>query len=81
VSRTDALHVVASEALPGSQEDLADQPTQDQPRPTFVMATSAYLERDHLHKGSKRVRGCRADVVIWVAHASQNRNHEEDDIG
>ena len=35
----------------------------------IVMVTLPYLKRDHLHKGSKRVRGCRADVVIWVAHA------------
>ena len=45
------------------------------------MATSAYLERDHFDKGSERVRSCCTDVIIWITHASQNRNHEEDNIG
>jgi hypothetical protein len=81
VSRTDALLLVASKALPGSQEGPADQPIQNQPKPMSIRATQAYLERDHFHKGSKRVRSCRADVVIWITHPSQNRNHEEDNIG
>jgi hypothetical protein len=46
-----------------------------------VRTISPYLKRDHFHERSKSVRGCRANIIIWVAHASQDWNYEENNIG
>ena len=41
----------------------------------------ARFERYHLHERSKRVRRRRADIVIRVAHASEDGDDHEDDVG
>ena len=40
-----------------------------------------YLQRHHLDQGRKRVCGSRSDIIIRIAHAAENGDDEEDNIG